>query len=295
MISNNSTKIQDAGLVSTGKPKACTERPSMLPILHIPHAGRRVPKTYQNSYLGGIETIYRETEILGDLWTDRLFISETTPSRPVVFPYSRIFVDVERFREDTEETMAERGMGPLYLNGHNLKPIRREMTDRERHVILSRFYDPHRAKLSKQVSEQLKWHEQALIIDCHSFPKDRLPYENAGTHQRPEICIGTDTYHTPNELSSAVIDVFLSRGYSLALNQPFAGSLVPLKYYGKDSRVRSIMIEVRRDLFLPWPATRVKEHLPSVHHDIQNAIQAALKSIKDTNNSLKSNHAKLTF
>jgi N-formylglutamate amidohydrolase len=280
MPSKTSSNIQAAGLVSSGKTENRSNSSPMLPILHIPHAGRQVPKAYQASYLGGIQTIQRETEILGDLWTDRLFISEATPSLPVVFPFSRIFVDVERFREDAEEIMATRGMGALYLNGHDLKPIRSELTDRERHTILSRFYDPHHAKLSKRVAEQLEWHGQALIIDCHSFPKDRLPYEDAGTHQRPEICIGTDTYHTPNELASAVLDTFLRRGYSVALNQPFAGSLVPLKYYGKDSRVRSIMIEVRRDLFLPRPGTKSKKKMPSVHQDIQNAIQAALKCIK---------------
>ncbi|NBB90740.1 MAG: hypothetical protein GVY23_05990 [Spirochaetes bacterium] len=33
-------------------------------------------------------------------------------------------------------------------------------------------------------------------------------------------------------------------------NQPFSGSLVPGRFYGVDRRVTSIMIEVRRDLYM---------------------------------------------
>jgi hypothetical protein len=38
------------------------------------------------------------------------------------------------------------------------------------------------------------------------------------------------------------------------LDTPFAGTYVPLKHLGRDRRVRSIMIEVRRDLYQTEPA-----------------------------------------
>jgi N-formylglutamate amidohydrolase len=34
------------------------------------------------------------------------------------------------------------------------------------------------------------------------------------------------------------------------VNRPFAGALVPNAYYGQDQRVQSVMIEVRRDLYM---------------------------------------------
>ena len=39
-------------------------------------------------------------------------------------------------------------------------------------------------------------------------------------------------------------------GFSVRDNRPFAGTIVPLRFYGKDARVWSVMIEVNRGLYL---------------------------------------------
>ena len=41
-----------------------------------------------------------------------------------------------------------------------------------------------------------------------------------------------------------------SCGYSTAWNQPFSGTIVPMKHYNKDQRVQSLMIEINRWLYL---------------------------------------------
>ena len=41
-----------------------------------------------------------------------------------------------------------------------------------------------------------------------------------------------------------------SCGYSTARDQPFSGTIVPMKYYRKDHRVQSLMIEINRWLYL---------------------------------------------
>ncbi|WP_086301243.1 N-formylglutamate amidohydrolase [Campylobacter devanensis] len=43
---------------------------------------------------------------------------------------------------------------------------------------------------------------------------------------------------------------FEKAGFEVALNTPFAGAITPIKFYEKDSRVSSLMIEVRRDLYM---------------------------------------------
>ena len=70
------------------------------------------------------------------------------------------------------------------------------------------------------------------------------------TAVRPEICLGTDGFHTPKTLIEAAISAFESAGFETGLNTPFAGTLVPLRYYRNDKQVRSLMIEIRRDLYM---------------------------------------------
>ena len=82
---------------------------------------------------------------------------------------------------------------------------------------------------------------------------------------RPDICIGTDAYHTSAELKNCLLKVFEAFGYRVAIDSPFSGSIVPLKHYHKDKRVASVMIEVNRSLYDdPIGFTRVQSDLSNV-------------------------------
>jgi N-formylglutamate deformylase len=48
-------------------------------------------------------------------------------------------------------------------------------------------------------------------------------------------------------MAEELMQGFSGKGYSVALNVPFAGALTPLKLY---RNLRSIMIEARRDLYM---------------------------------------------
>ena len=89
-----------------------------------------------------------------------------------------------------------------------------------------------------------------LIIDGHSFPAWPLPYELQQTAFRPDFCLGTDDFHTPEELVERVEKELESYGYSTARDQPFSGTIVPMQHYRKNQRVQSLMIEINRWLYL---------------------------------------------
>ena len=92
--------------------------------------------------------------------------------------------------------------------------------------------------------------DHCLIIDGHSFPALPLPYELNQTAFRPDFCIGTDDFHTPEELVGKFEKKLGSCGYSTARVQPLSVTIVPMKHYRKDQRVQSIMIEINRWLYL---------------------------------------------
>ncbi len=84
----------------------------------------------------------------------------------------------------------------------------------------------------------------------------------------PEIGIGTDAMHTSAELHAFTETFFTDRGFRVGANRPFAGTLVPNAYFGRDRRVQSVMIEVRRDLYMD---ERTGERLPGFA-DLQRAL-----------------------
>jgi len=51
-------------------------------------------------------------------------------------------------------------------------------------------------------------------------------------------------------LADRVIDLFRKKGYSVEVNRPYSGSIVPLDYYQMEKRVSSIMIEINRELYM---------------------------------------------
>jgi hypothetical protein len=67
------------------------------------------------------------------------------------------------------------------------------------------------------------------------------------------VCIGTDRFHIPEALIELTRAAFAGIDGGIDLDTPFAGTYVPLRHYRSDSRVRSAMIEIRRDLYLDEP------------------------------------------
>ena len=77
-----------------------------------------------------------------------------------------------------------------------------------------------------------------------------MPYKLNQTAFRPDFCLGTDDFHTSEELVATVEKELQSLGYSTARDQPFSGTIVPMKHYQKEQRVQSLMIEINRWLYL---------------------------------------------
>ena len=217
-------------------------------ILHIPHAAKVIPSEYLPFFKLNETDLNYEILKMTDHFTDALFQGNTTKNIVVSFPVSRLLVDPERFENDADEPMASRGMGCVYAKTHDGKDLKNGNVIRNE--LIEKFYRPHHRVLHEKVKENLHKHNSAIIIDCHSFPKFPLPYELDQTPNRSEICIGTDSFHTPSELTDFMIAKFTGYGLGVSVNTPFSGSMVPYGFWHKDHRVRSIMIEIRRDLYM---------------------------------------------
>lgn len=217
-------------------------------ILNIPHASSFIPKEdLESVFLVHGKDLKKELLHMTDWYTDELFIHGI--GKEIVTKVSRLVCDTERFSHDELESMSEKGMGFCYRCGYNNEEIK-DFSMNYQDEVLWRYYAPHHIALTDAVQQALKKNDSALILDCHSFSDVPLPYEPNQDKNRPDICIGTDDYHTPQKLTEYVVHYFERQGYSVAINSPYSGSIVPLRYYQKDERVKSIMVEVNRRLYL---------------------------------------------
>ena len=78
--------------------------------------------------------------------------------------------------------------------------------------------------------EALKQLNKCLIIDLQSYPRVKLPYET-GDGIRPELCMGTDNYHTPDKLVNEIISIASKYSIETALNSPFFWNISSIKTF----------------------------------------------------------------
>ena len=238
-------------------------------ILHIPHASTAIPDELREPIVLNDGQLANELRIMTDWYTDELY---GHPDATVIrFPLSRLLVDAERFSDDSQESMSKKGMGMIYQSTASGEPLKRILTSDERETLVA-CYERHHESLTQAVEKELEEYGHALIIDCHSFPNTPLPCNADQSVPRPEICIGTDSYHTPLSLSQLALGEALKMGYVSTINSPFAGSLVPMSFYQRDSRVTSIMIEVNRRVYMDETTAEKSKQFNAVKENLQNLL-----------------------
>jgi len=208
-------------------------------LLHVPHSSTRFPEASGYCF----EDLDEEERLLIDYDTDELFAPEEESEQVsmVVFPYCRLFCDVERLIHDPLE---KDGLGISYRRWKKRK-------DQEDAILRSfsnlkeafRLYADFHAEVSKRLVEM---EGNRLLIDCHSF-SSRPNLLNANPPDI-DICIGFNDDETcPNKaVINTIAQHFRMRGYKVGINTPFSNSKtfdVPVEYH-------SVMIEVNKRVYM---------------------------------------------
>jgi N-formylglutamate amidohydrolase len=258
------------------------QAPAPWVVIHLPHASREIPADLRPPFLVDDAALERELDRMTDHYTDALFAVAEAAVATVRFPVSRLVVDPERFEDDGDEPMAQRGQGVVYTLTSHGEPLRHPPTPREREALLDRFYRPHHARLTERVAAALAAHGMALIIDAHSFPDQPLPMELDQRPDRPDICIGTDPFHTPAALVERLVAACDALGWSVQVDAPYAGAMVPGRFFGRDPRVQSVLIEVNRRLYVENGPRGVRRAagFTAVREQVQRLVWAAVDAVE---------------
>ena len=232
-------------------------------LLHIPHSSMLFPKGCGFS----CQDLDDEERLLIDYYTDELFIPQQNSENVshVVFPYCRLYCDVERLVKDPLE---KEGLGISYNRrvGECAADSRSFGNLQESFAL----YADHHATMSKKI---VRMPGSVLLIDCHSFSS----FPNLLNPNPPDIdvCIGYNDDETcPNkEVIGEIIQHFKSLGYKVGINEPFSNSKtfsVPVEYH-------SVMIEVNKRLYMNEQNLEKTAGFFRLEHDIQSLYNVLLK------------------
>jgi hypothetical protein len=139
---------------------------------------------------------------------------------------------------------------------------------------LKTYYDPHHRACEAATAQALAMWGRCVVLDAHSYPRGPLPTQLPNAPQ-PEIGLGTDAFHTPPALRELARVYFAGHGLEVGVDVPFSGTFVPTRFWRSDPRVHSLMVEVRRDLYMD-EATGAKNGGFARIQDLLSGLRAVL-------------------
>lgn len=231
-------------------------------LLHVPHSSTAFPEDSSFCF----KDLDDEEQLLIDYFTDELFVprNDDYSIKSVVFPYCRLFCDVERLINDPLET---KGLGISYNRTVGSKP--NEKRTFSCLSIAFNYYADHHANVSKKIVNTAS---PLLLIDCHSF--SNLPNLLCSNPPDIDICIGFNEDETcPNKaVIGKISHFFASFGYKVGINEPYSNSKtfsVPIKYH-------SLMIEINKRLYMDEETLEKQEGFMRIHQILKSLYKMLL-------------------
>lgn len=211
-------------------------------LVHIPHASLRIPEICKKRL---IKDVNYENVFVSDYLVDKLVSKRINY---IKFRYSRMFCDVERFNND-KEVMNNYGMGVVYTKDSNGEDF--IVLDEEyKNSVINNYYNKHHDMLNKRVSSIINKYNRCILIDLHSFSDSFIKkvFDKDGA---PDVCIGSENKNTSKLLVEQTVRHFKKYNYSVKINYPYEGSIIPNKYFEVyDNRLDTIMIELNKRIYL---------------------------------------------
>ena len=215
-------------------------------IMHMPHVSLKVPKRFYKGLIISKDLFNKYNLEMTDLGID--IVSKDFKYKKIKSKYSRLYCDVERFKDDNLEIMSKYGEGVIYTNLYDGLLFHRHDNKYKNKVL--KYYDKYHKKLDIITKQLLKKDDKLLILDCHSF-SDKMA---SHFFEEPflDICIGVEDNYYDEDILNIIINRINELGYTYKINYPYKGSLVPNCIYDGiiKGNVVSIMLEINKKIYL---------------------------------------------
>jgi len=225
-----------------------------------PHSGRDYPQ----DLIAGSVLDARAIRSSEDAYVDELFSSATDHGAPLVAArVPRAYIDFNRSASELDPALI-RGVRPQPFNprvSSGLGVIPRvvangraiyagKLSPEVAEARIQSCWVPYHACIEAMVRESLARFGRAILVDCHSMPREALDGIGPG-RPRPDVVLG-DRFGlaASPEVTRAIEAAFRAEGFRVARNTPFAGAYVAERH-GRPARgVHVVQVEIDRSLYL---------------------------------------------
>lgn len=226
-----------------------------------PHSGRDYVYSFlRKSVLD--ELMIRTSE---DAFVDMLFNS--APKHGAVFlaaKFPRAFVDLNRSPDELDSSLIDgirkSAPNPRIASGLGVVPrvvsggraiYRGKISHSEATARIADYWRPYHDTLHQVLADNRTYFGEAILIDCHSMPREALDNLTRFGVKRPDIVLG-DRFggSAGDEIVTQIEEIFRAHGLEVVRNTPFAGAYIT-KHYGRTSiNQHAVQIEIDRSLYM---------------------------------------------
>ena len=241
-------------------------------LVSVPHYGTEpLPRITRDDYREpSFETFaygFADT-FVGDLYADVYKDGATV----LATPFSRIFVDVNRRRDDFEhkdgEVRSRRGV----VRTHTMRdaPIfARPLALADLEERLRTFYDPYYAALERLLTELREAYGYAMLLDAHTGSPSRMK-----DHQ---VIIGTrhDATCAP-ELAATAAAIFTRHGFEVHQNVSgyTGGNIVATYGQPQSRRVHALQLEINASLLTTTTGEKAEANIARLRQCLREVLAA---------------------
>lgn len=226
-----------------------------------PHSGAG----YDPAFLAQTVLNARQIRSSEDAFVDRLFDMAPLHGAPLfAAEVPRAFIDLNRAPDELDPALIE-GISraphnPRVSSGLGVIPrvvaggraiYRGKLTLAEAELRISRFWHPYHRALRDLIETTHSQFGRAVLIDCHSMPHEAIEAHTRPGHPKPEVVLG-DRFGAAAAgwVTEAVEAAFLSEGFRVARNTPFAGAFVAQSYGRPSGNRHVVQVEIDRALYM---------------------------------------------
>ncbi|MBK1634335.1 N-formylglutamate amidohydrolase, partial [Rhodovulum adriaticum] len=232
-----------------------------------PHSGCDYPWAFLTQSVLD-EHVIRSSE---DAFVDQLFSKAPEVGAPLLAATApRAYVDLNRDAAELDPAVIEgarvSGQNPRISSGLGVIPrvvangraiYRGKIPLSEAKARLDRIWHPYHDQLRTLLAQAQAQFGQAILIDCHSMPRDAIETATAAGRPRPDVVLGDRFGASASaEVVAQVEDAFRAAGFRVGRNTPFAGAYIAQRYGRPLQGCHAVQVEIDRSLYMDEAAIR---------------------------------------